>query len=267
MNNRVVVFQSAPNAIPDWMNLCMSTVQSWSGAQGIDYVQVGDEEFLSAAPPWIGENSKDWIHPVTDIARLICAQKLLHRYDFAIWIDADVIIFDPKNFEVPKPKEVAFVREFWIESTLEGSLRCLNNVSNYVCVFRNQGDFISDYLKQAIALLQNSPGPYKQGIVGTSFLSRIVNPEKYELIERVANFSPLLIRALLTNEELTLNYFANNAGRSFVAANLCLSREDLVFQGILNSKSDYEKIASALIDYQGDRNQEFDLLDFAGSAF
>src|SRR5690606_10192062 len=98
-----------------WLAACMDSVRHWAAARGYGYEFVGDEIF-GKVPPWYLEKVADRRPVATDYARLALLHEALHegRADRVIWLDADVLVFDP-TLELDCRATCAFGQELWVQ--------------------------------------------------------------------------------------------------------------------------------------------------------
>src|ERR1700691_64233 len=98
---RTVVCQAycSPTGVPPWIERCMDTVRGWAEHRGFAYERTDDGLFYPV-PPWCGQRVGGEPVRMSALARLLLARSLLARYDRAVWVDADVVVFDPERFVV-----------------------------------------------------------------------------------------------------------------------------------------------------------------------
>lgn len=219
-----IVFQSVPQRHPRWVDICLRSVRAWASRNGASYLLIADEQFLNRAPSWIREKSTPWINPLTDLARLEFAGDLLEQYEFAVWADSDVLIIDQDRLTLPRPEDAAFPREIWLEyDTASSALLKVSNISNYMCAFRRGGSFLSRYREDALGLLRRSVVPLTHDIIGTSFLTSRYNEGDTEILRNLANFSPVVTQALLTDDTDIIAVYDSALGEEIYGVNLCMS--------------------------------------------
>ena len=96
----------------------MTTVEEWAAHTGADY-RFLDDRFLEYAPSWYREKVENDIYLVSDLARLKVAKEFLsNNYQRTIWVDADVLVFDPEKFTVEFPEGYVLCRQAWMGVTL-----------------------------------------------------------------------------------------------------------------------------------------------------
>ncbi|MBV9449440.1 MAG: hypothetical protein JO345_26455 [Streptosporangiaceae bacterium] len=202
----------------------MQSVRAWASRNGASYLLIADEEFLSRPPSWIREKSRPWINPLTDLARLEFAGDLLEQYEFAVWADSDVLILDQDRLALPRPEDAAFPRELWLDyDTASGALLKVSSISNYLCAFRRGGSFLSRYREDALDVLRRSAEPLTHDIIGTSFLTSRYNEGDIEILSNLANFSPMVTQALLTDNTGIIAEYDKALDEEIYGVNLCMS--------------------------------------------
>ncbi len=246
MNDRVIVFQSAPEARVGWVDVAMASVEHWAARHGAEYKLLRDPEFFRPVPEWAMRKSTSWINPVTDVARLLIARDLIRTYSIAVWVDADVLIWAPDHLPLPKPRDAAFSSELWMERRPDGTLRFLDNVSNFVCAFAAQGRFLNTHIVDVLTTLREAPEPMKLGVVGTALLTRGYDRGAFQLITGVANFSPVLTEAIVAGRTEEVEAFQKHLRSPLAAGNLCLSHESRPFQGRPPSADALPNLVTAL---------------------
>ncbi|MGC4900563.1 hypothetical protein ACLQ2Y_14640 [Micromonospora echinospora] len=229
----------------------MTTVADWARHHGADYWTVGDAGFFAEIPVWVLERCATWINPATDLARLLTARRLLATYSYAVWVDADVVVWGGDFLPLPRPLDAAFARERWMEHWPDGRLRFLDNVSNFVCAFAAGGSFLDRHIADVLAAIRSAAGPLKMGVAGTSLLTRGYPRETFELLDGIGNFSPALERALATGAADDVRAYESGLTRPLVAANLCLSHGDRPFQGVAADAATIPRLVDTLAARRG----------------
>ena len=99
-----IVYQSyRTQNVPGWIQQCLRIVPIWARAQGYEY-RFFDEALFDRLPAWFRKRVSHRILPMSDLARLLLARELLDEgFDRVVWVDADVLIFDIKQFSVDLP--------------------------------------------------------------------------------------------------------------------------------------------------------------------
>jgi hypothetical protein len=222
---RNVVVQSYRNDAPEWLQRCMQSVRQWTQSQGYDYLFV-DDRLFDYVPSHIRANPPSSILPLTDLARLgLLKEQLAKGYDRAIWIDADVLVFRPEQFRIPKDKGAMLCHEVWTHIDSQDVVQHQTRVNNAVMVFE-RGHPLLDFLHHAALELFSHIAPERMHpwTIGTEFFTNLSRLYPVYLLTQVACLSPLLIDALCTGKQPELLHdHAKHFGHPFHAANLCRS--------------------------------------------
>jgi hypothetical protein len=98
---RTLVYQAWDGPKPPaWITTCMDHARAWAERRGFDYRR-HDDDFYAQAPDWAVARAKGDRLMLSDPCRLVLAERhLAQGYDRVIWIDADVLIFRPDEFDV-----------------------------------------------------------------------------------------------------------------------------------------------------------------------
>jgi hypothetical protein len=223
---KTVVYQSyRTHDVPDWIGHCMETVRSWARSQGYDY-HFFDDRFFDLLPTWFRECLAGRILPMTDLARLKAAQSLfVEGYWRAIWVDADVVIFDPERFSVDTQYGYAFCREVWLEKRW-GTLVSDQRVNNCVIVLQEDNSFLDFYIHACEALARSAGARLTDWDLGTNFLSNLGRLVPLPLLTGVGMLSPAVIQALVEDDQAVLARFATDHGHTLSAGNMCGSASE-----------------------------------------
>lgn len=223
---RTVVVQSfRRDNVPEWITRCMRSVASWADARGYHYEFV-DDVLFDHVPAALLDKPRNSLLPLTDIARLgLLRDRLAQRYERALWIDADVVVFRPDTLAIPAQCGAMLCHEIWTHRNPDGQVIHDRRVNNAVMIFE-RGHPLLDFLRYAaIELYQHmDPETMPPATLGTGFLSNLGRLLPIRLFNQVACLSPLLVDALLTdtNHE-QLKAHASHYGHPFHAVNLCHS--------------------------------------------
>jgi len=223
----VVIQSYRTSAVAPWIETCLESVRQWTAAQGFRYRFVGDEIF-QMVPAWYGDNAGHRAPVVTDLARLLLIrEELAGGAGQAIWLDADVLVFDPARLSVPAGMGYAFGREFWVQPAGEtagrGKLKVYRNVHNAISVFEPANAFLEFYIHACERIIGGANGSVPNQVVGTKFLTALHNIMGFHLIDAVGMFSPLVIRDVTAGGGPALDRLWAVSPAPLAAANLCSS--------------------------------------------
>lgn len=223
---RTVVIQSyRTTRVEPWIQRCMQSVREWAHARGYAYEFVNDAlfDFLPAA---IRDEPAAPLLPKTDIARLgLLADRLANAYETAIWIDADVLVFDPSALFIPPASGAMLCHEIWTSLDSEDQVVHRRGINNALMVFE-RGHPLLGFLRYAAIELYHHGEPVTMSPtkLGTTLLSKLGRVVPLRLHTQVACLSPMLVSAACHGHHPEwLQAHAQQHGHRFAAANLCRS--------------------------------------------
>ncbi|MBL6946795.1 MAG: hypothetical protein ISR47_09155 [Rhodospirillales bacterium] len=221
---KTIVYQSfRTTGVPAWMNTCMASVKEWAVGEGFDYRFLGDEIFDSV-PGWYRDKAGGKIPIVTDLARLRLARVFIEEgYDRTIWLDADVLVFDPGNFTISVVEEFAFGEEVWVQPSKSGGLQAYRHVHNAICVFVSGNSMLDFYIHACESILGRVEGGVPSQLVGPKLLTALHNMIGFALIPEVGMLSPLTLRDVASGGGPALDLLRERQSAPLRAANLCSS--------------------------------------------
>jgi hypothetical protein len=246
------VVQSCPDPCPSWMQACMGTVRDWAARSGYRYRHVPDADFLAAVPAWFQDKAGRIIQPVTDLARVEAGIGCLSTgAAAAVWVDADVLVFDPHRFALPACEQAALTREIWFDRTGPAPTpSCVERVNNSVLVAKDL-QFLRRYRAACLRIARRCDGPLGKAAVGTRYLTALHRRRPLPLVRHVGNLSPHVTRAVLRAERPILDGYRAALGEPLFAANLCASYENVDYFGTSLRTADYERLVDMLLDSAG----------------
>jgi len=218
---KTVVYQSYRTMdVAPWIQRCLETVKDWTAQQGFAYHFV-DDSLFDYVPIWYRDKVDHNILLISDLARLEVAKELLAQgYERTIWVDADIVVFDPRNFKIDTMDEFAFCQELWAAPDTTGKITYRKRVHNAICVFMQGNTFLEFYSNACLRMVQS-----KQRInpldVGTNFLSSLFEMMPFPLINNVGMFSPSILYSIDHNQSEILHRYRSLIGSPLQAANLC----------------------------------------------
>ena len=224
---RTLVVQShRSEGEPPWIAACLRSVRDWAGRSAFAYRFV-DDTIFDRVPGWYREKLTGRTPIVTDLGRLYLLQEALREgYQRAVWLDADVLVFDP-SLDIGCEGDCAFGQEVWIQTGGDGKLKARRNVHNAVCVFR-QGSPTLPFLIQSVESMirrvdQDHIAPQ---MVGPKLLSALHGIVGFALLPQVGAFSPAVVRDLCVGGGPALDLLRHHTRGTLKAANLCASLID-----------------------------------------
>lgn len=229
---RVLVLQSdKPPPRAAWRRRCLASVQSWAAGQGYAYRFLGDELF-DPIPADVRLACRGVVLPLTDIGRLLWLQKLLDEgWDRVIWLDADILIFDPAL----RIEAEAVGREIWISKGLSEGFRAADSVNNCVLSMSAGSPLLPRLVSATLAEVAGFDAPPYPRALGPDLFRRLHAAAPLPTTADIAMASPLMIRALATGDPGPLAAHRAIWDGPVRAANLCgslIEDDDLALQAV-----------------------------------
>ena len=272
---KTVVYQSYRTInVPGWIKYSMSLVEKWASVNGYEYLFIDDRMF-DYVPQWYRQKLNNRVLPVSDLARLLIAKEFLSKgYDRTIWIDADLLLFDPDKFEISISGQFALMKEVWVEKNKLGLMTFEQKVCNAISVYTSNNSFLDFYIyvcQEIVKSPQNWVYRFGSGnklsvklerlklslskdssyipsdIVGTQFLTQLYKAFDFQLIENTGLFSQILMKEIAYNKHHFLKKYIKLFGNKIYGANLCGSEVGKDF-----SEDIVNKVVDQLISTKGD---------------
>ncbi len=232
MVKRVLVLQSdKPPPRAAWRAQCLASVRSWAAAQGYDYRFLGDELF-EPIPEDVRRACQGVVLPLTDIGRLLWLQKLLTEgWDRVIWLDADILIFDPAL----RIEAEAVGREVWISKGLRDGFRAAESVNNCVLSMSAGSSLLERLLDATMAEAAAFRAPPHPRTLGPDLFRRLHAAQPLPTAPDIAMASPPMIAGLAAGDPASLAAHRTVWKGLVRAANLCgslIEDDDLALQAV-----------------------------------
>jgi hypothetical protein len=249
---KTIVYQSYRSTnVPAWIELCLQTVRAWASANSFDYRFI-DDQLFDYAPPWFREKAQNQICPVSDLARLIVAKELLAQgYDFTVWVDADMVVFEPERLAVNIKKDFAFCQEIWLSPDASGQAVCHYRVNNSITVFARNNVHLDFFIDSCQRIARHKPQLGKLDI-GTAFLTQLSHILPFPLLTNVGMFSPAIMADIAGGREQYLKNYAQRISAPLACANLCASLLDNQSPGKSTDNRLYETVVEQCLQTKGE---------------
>lgn len=250
---KTAVYQSyRTEDVPVWIERCMASVRAWTHAQGFDYAFV-DDAIFERVPDWYRRKTNNSIWLNTDLGRLELAKEYLNDgYARAIWVDADILIFDPEAFQIDVTRDYAFCREIWIERTAQNDIKFKVSTNNSISVYVEGNAFLDFYVHACHNIIGHKAPPFNGLEVGTRFLSNIHRTVFVRTLKDIGLFSPLVTHDMIAGDGTVVDAYINYAGRPIRAVNLCGSHVGKDYQGVCNDEAAYDAVVDILTASRGE---------------
>ena len=206
---KTLVLQSAQPQRAQWLDTCLTSVESWAAQANYSYRFIGDELF-DQVPDWYMRKVAGRMPIASDLGRLLWIKNLLDEgeADTVIWLDADVLVFAPALLKIAPVSSCVFGQELWIQKNLskgsaksgekprrqKGNWQARKNVHNALAAFR-KGCPVLPFLIEVIQRMMrrvdaNFIAPQ---MMGPKLLSNLHNLADFELMPSVGALSPDVI--------------------------------------------------------------------------
>lgn len=207
-----------------WIQSCIASVEQWSRANGADYQFVGDEVFTLLSDNFA--NKFAGCGPqLSDLARLkLVQQAFAAGYDYAVWADADLLIFDPVRLPMPTPDDSVFGVETWVDQAGSNRIRTWRNVHNAFMGFARDS-VVLPYLIYSIESIASriDPNSLAPQTFGPKLLTALNSITGFETTHQVGAFSEPVLANIADGSGAFLERLIQSQPESPAAANLCAS--------------------------------------------
>jgi hypothetical protein len=232
-----IVFQSFRDERSTAMARCLASVEAWAKAHGYAY-RFLDDALFERVPDWFRERVAGDLLPMSDLARLVVARELLDEgWDTVAWLDADVLVFDPKGFNIDIAHDYAFCREVWLRRSGADKLLVTEGLHNAVCVFARDNPFLDFYIHACESIIRDAEGPIRSHALGPDFLARMADVIGPRTLPDVGLFSPIVTAAIAKGGGRASEAYRKAFGNPVRCANLCLSFVDRESSGVTLSET------------------------------
>jgi hypothetical protein len=252
---KTVVYQSfRTQHVPAWITACMDTVRAWARAQGFDY-RFYDDDFLTRAPDWFRAKAQHAICPVTDLARLVVAKELLAEgWQRTVWVDADMLVFDPDALQITAQQGFALCHELWLvtdPTDPRGARRISHRVNNSMAVFC-AGSLHLDFFIDACVRIARQREVVGKLDVGTNFLSQLRQILPFPLLDKVGMLSPVFLAEIVSGQPVGVAEYMRALPAALASVNLCGSLQGQNVQGVVAQDALFEGAIERLLVNRGE---------------
>ena len=247
---KTIVYQSyRTHDVADWLQCCMRSTQSWAATRGFDYRFI-DDRFFDCIPDWYRRGAGGNLQVLANLARIVVAKELLGAgYDRTIWIDADVLVFDPESFRIDVSSEFAFCREVWVTSRWGAAIKDFR-VNNSVTVFVKDNSFIDFAIWAHEDLVRRGTHILSHGTT-TRLLTALHHAAPLPLLDNVGLLSPIVARDIVSRDGALAREYAAAHGTPIYAANLGASLRGATLNGVTLADSHFDFIVDVLAKNRG----------------
>jgi len=247
-----IVFQSyRTHDVPAWITRCLGSVRSWAAERGYVYEFI-DDRLFDLLPPWYSAAVGHRLLPRTNLARLLAARSFLAQgHERVIWVDADVLVFDPASWSPREGEDgFAFTREMWFE-TRWGAPVARFGVNNAVFVLAAGNPFL-DFCVWAHERIARTNTEIHDYATSTRLLTDLNRGAPLPLITSVGLVSAIVNRAIRETRLGELHAYMQAHGHAVQAANLSGSIVGREVTGIVLTPADQLGVIDVLLATRGD---------------
>lgn len=248
-----LVYQSyRTKNVPEWIQICMKSVQDWVKTAGYEYRFI-DDSLFTYAPDWYREKVNHNIQVVSDLARLALAKMYLGQgYERVVWIDADMLIFNPEMFFLDDREPFYLCRETWIDEDPADNNRIIHQekINNSISIYNQGNAFLDFYIDACLKIVERESG-FECVTVGTTFLTALNELYPLPLLRNVGIISPGLIYHFTKEDIGFAEAYLEKHGSPVYAANLCGSMKGQYFRNMKVDDKNLENVARLLLEEKG----------------
>lgn len=249
---RTVVFQAwVGRPAPPFIERCMASAAGWARTRGFEYRRLG-EPFLDVLPGWYRERLGSHILQQTNLARLRYAREALAEgAERAIWLDADILVYDPGGFTLEAPEGFALCREAWMQPQRDGAA-FMFGVNQAVVVADRGAPLLDELIDAHESLVRDRPENVQRFGTATALLSSIHETRPLPLLTNVAMLNPAMLVEIAGGDAgpVTREYVRRH-GYPTQAANLTLSMVGVGFDGVVATERDFDAAVDVLTVTRG----------------
>jgi hypothetical protein len=185
---------------------------------------------------------------MTDIARLYMMQEQFDRgADRVVWIDADVIVFDPDHLALDTGAAFFGIEEITVLVASDGRIAASPvGVNGALLGARRGSELFAAYLKAAEEEVRDCPDKVPpRTIAGPVLLTKLAGKQPIACLTSVGLFTPAILADIAAGQSRLPAFFARSFGHRVAAANLCH-----FFRGLIPgaSAAHYDAIMLKAID-------------------
>lgn len=229
----------------------MNSVEAWAATAGCEYRFYGDELF-ERVPDWILDKCTISKLPATDYARLALSRELLEDgYDRVLWVDADVVVFDPQAMAIPWDEHVAFTREIWVDLGPGNRPVAHRQIANAASLFGPCQSTLGFLLERHERFARTARRIDKLDF-GTRPLSVMQAEAHWPMIESVGMASGPVLFDLSRGGGRFSRTLAMESGSALAALNLCSSLMGASAHGFTIDDETLDQVAASLLKTRGE---------------
>lgn len=225
----------------------MASVSDWARHYGYDYRKL-NSGFFEKVPDWFFARCSGQIHPITDLARLlVMQQELSTSYERVVWLDADVLIFDPENFSIDTQSGFQFGYGHFVGMHADGTAHIgESGPNNGLLVAHRSHPLLAFYIYAIEAIVRDAkPGSLERTALGPDFIRRLAGLCPLECNLRFGWLTPVIQQELSVGQVRLSRLLATKQSIRIAAVDLCHFFRKSQPQELLGS---YDRMVELAID-------------------
>jgi hypothetical protein len=216
---KVLVFQSHAKNAPLWIRRCTASVRDWARQQGWEYRLIGDELFRGI-PLAVTLKAQSRL-PLADLGRLLWTKRMLGDWERVVWIDSDVLVFDPKSFLIDMSQEHLVCREILVSRHKDGDKLTVESSYNpSVLMVGRESTLLDEWLGIIDRKASTSAG-LGDADFGREILRKMSPRNALPAVLSVGHFNAAILKEIHGKTGPAITRMMQASGVPFAAANLC----------------------------------------------
>ena len=237
-------------------------MRDWAALHG--YAYNFSPEFWRYAPDWFRERCATEFGPVTDVARLYMMQEQFNSgAECVVWIDADVLVFDPENLNINTQADFFGIAEVVVLSFPDGTTKVSPMGINGALLGARSGSALFNvYLDAVESVVRDYPDKIlPRTVAGPLLLTKLATTHHIECLTSVGLFTPNILNEIALGQVRLPTLFAKSFAHRVAAANLCHFVRDL-FPNVAQYDAVMHKALDNLIGSKGEVvNRHLEILE------
>lgn len=197
----------------------MSSVRRWTALWNFDYI-FEDDKFFQRVPKWFEDKCVNHFYPKTDIARLYLMREWLLDYDRVVWLDADLLIFDPENFNVSEVSDYALSHEVFLHYRKNITLG--SSINNSLIVVTKGDPFLDTYISRSEETIRNTnEHMIERCSIGPTLLNQMATERPINRLTCNGLFENRMMLAIVQDDQEVIDVYRNGFKFWMAGANMC----------------------------------------------
>ena len=223
-------------------------MQYWANQNKYHYKLIGDD-ILGVLPPKYLQNCFGRWSTITDLARLLLIKKYLNKQmSRVIWIDADVLIFAPRKFNIKVDGDHLIGREVWVSKRARNQWRARRHVHNAFLSFTGSSPLLDFLIYATQQIVEKLEVPASPQIVGPKLYTHLNNLIGFSILESAGMMAPAVMNDLIVGKGRALNCHLKALKEPMAAVNLSQSLINTTIDEIPVTHDLFDQTIDALVD-------------------